>query len=69
MEFHIRVSLQKLFHQLGLVCRKIVQNDVNLLLGLTTGDHLIQETHKLDTGMTFSRLALNLTRLYIQRGV
>jgi len=69
VKLHMGVPLQELFDLVGFVRRQIVQDDVNLLARVAAGDHLLEKTHELRTGMPLSGLALHLSRLHIQRSV
>ena len=69
MKLHMGVPLQELFDLVGFVRRQIVQDDVNLLARVAAGDHLLEKTHELRTGMPLSSLALHLSGLDVERRV
>jgi hypothetical protein len=67
VKLRVGIPLQKLLHLPGLVCRQIVQNDVNVLMRFTAGDDLFEEVHELGAGVALGSLALHLSGLHIQR--
>ena len=55
MQVHVGVSLQELFDLVGLVCRQVVENNVNLLVRLTAGDNLFEEPDEFRAGVLADR--------------
>ena len=69
MHADIGVSVQKGVHQLRLVGRKIVNDDVNLFTRRLRGYDLIEETHELRAGMALGGLAKDFSALSLQSGI
>ena len=63
MKLPLGISLEKFCDLVGLVCGQVIQNDVNLLVRLTAGDHLFEESDEFRTGVPLGSLALHLPRL------
>ena len=69
MDAHVGMLAQELRDLPGLVCRKIVGNNMNpLAFRLVRGD-IAQEGHELCRGVSWRRFAQHLTRLGIESGV
>jgi len=66
MEFHLGMSRQEFLHLVGLVSRKIIQNDMNFLFRPAKRYYLSQEVHELLAGMPRGRLAVNLAAFNVQ---
>ena len=66
VQVHVGVSLQELFDLVGLVCRQVVENHVNLLVGLTAGDNLFEEPDEFGAGVPLGSLALHLASLDVE---
>src|SRR5215472_10414489 len=60
---------QKRLYLRGLVCRQIVEDDVDFLFRFTATDDLLQKAHELLTGMPWSGFPLHLARPHIQGSV
>ncbi len=56
LKLRVRISLQEILDLAGLVIGQIVENDVNLLVRFTTGDHLLEEVDKFRAGMPLGGL-------------
>src|SRR4051794_3543728 len=69
MKLHVCMFLKKIGDLLCLVRRKIVEDDVNVLLGLAQSNHLLQKIHKLIAGVASRRFAVDLAAAHIQSGV
>jgi hypothetical protein len=63
VQVDVGVSLQELFDLGGLVCGQVVENNVNLLVELTAGDDLLEETDEFRAGVPLGSLALHLSSL------
>jgi len=66
---YLRMFGQEELHLFGLVSRKIIENDVNLLMRCTAGDDLFEEVDELRAGVPRGRLALHLPGLHLERRV
>lgn len=66
MKLHAGISTQELFYLSGLVCRQIIESDVNLLIRFTARDNLFEEVDELGAGVPLSGPALYLPRFHIQ---
>ncbi len=53
----------------GLMRRKIIENHVNVLLGLAEPNHLMQKIHELIAGVAHCRFAVDLAAMHIESGV
>lgn len=69
VEMHVGVFVQEPLNLGGLVCRQVVQDDVDFLLRFARTDYLTQESHELLAGVPCGRLALDLACPHIQRCV
>lgn len=69
MKLHTGLLFQELSDLAGFVRGQVVQDDVDFLVWVTTGDHLFEKTDELRTGMSLSGLALHLSCPNIQRRV
>jgi len=65
----VGMSLEKGLHQLGLMSRKIVGNDMDRLAHWLGGDDLLEEADELGTGVAWSGLAQDGSALGFQGGV
>ena len=66
MQVHGWVFEQEVLDLAGLVGRKVVENDVDLLLWWARAYHLSKKIHELLSGVPRGRLALDLARAHIQ---
>ena len=69
VEMHFRVSREELLHPLGLVGRKVVGNEMDLLAARLIGDQLSEEGHKLLAGMARGSFAHHCAAFGVKRGV
>src|SRR5262245_2559934 len=69
MQMHVRMPDQEILDTLGLVCREVVADDVNLFAAGLVSDDVGEEGHELGTGVPRRGLAQDLTGLGIESGV
>src|SRR4030095_1128942 len=69
MELNVRMKGEKLSHSLGLVRRKVVGDDVDLLSRGLRGDHVGQKGDELGAGVAQSRFAHNLPTGDLEGGI
>src|ERR1700723_756743 len=69
MEPDTGILFQEIPHQRGFVSGKIVQDDVDLLVGRTQGDNFLQERDKVLTGVASGSLAVNAASRRVQRRI
>ena len=55
MQIHVRMVGQEVLHELGLMGRKVIENDVDLLFGLASGDDFGEKGNEICAGMTSGR--------------
>ncbi len=60
---------KKGLHELGFVCRQIVQDDVNFLGGGALRQDLLQKIHELLAGMSSGGFAVDAASLCVERRV
>ena len=65
----VRALFEKGCDELGLVRREVVEDDVDLAAGMTTGDDLGEEADKFLARVARRRLAAHLASLRVQGGV
>ena len=66
MKLHVRMCLKEAGYLLCFVGRKVIQNHMDVLLGLAQTDHLLEKIYKLITGVAGCRLAVDLAAANIQ---
>ncbi len=69
VEAHFGVVGQELLNGFGLVCREIIEHDVDLLRPAGALDEVRYESDELVAGVAFGCFALHLSRFHIERGI
>src|SRR5512134_857898 len=69
MHVHLRMIGKETFNSVRLMCRKIVQDDMNLFVSGLTGNNVGEKGDELRTGMTLCGLSQDLTALGVKRSV
>ncbi len=69
VEPHVGVSLEKRSHSIGLVSRKIIENDVNLLPRLAESNDLGEKVDEVLAGVPQGSLAVDFPGASVQGGV
>ena len=61
--------LQKPGNLLSFVRRKVVQDDMDILIRVAQANHLLEKVHELVAGVSCCRLAVDFTAAHIESGV
>ena len=69
VESHMGVGFKEGIHQLRLMRRKVIDNDMDRLAGGLRGDNFCKEAHELGTGVAFGRLSEDFSALGLQGGI
>lgn len=69
MHVHLRMIGKETFNSVRLMCRKIVQDDMNLFVSGLTGNNVGEKGDEFRTGMTLCGLSQDLTALGVKRSV